>query len=303
MTARRHILVIDTVGGQLANLSGELETGEYSVITAPNCGAALLLVQNYSKLCFVLVNTSVAGASALRFSEQVHLTQPDIPVIWIGDTQEAAKLSGGENSPHQDAFLSSVPSAEELRKRIDTTLRAEFYPDSVIEKLARASVESLAAFHVAGNMSEPFLKANRTSLAELNAVLSFSGDDTAGHLLVGCSQEVARFAAAKLFSRRKRPLVDRDIADVLGELTNRILGQLLWYFESRGTPVRFGLPVYLEGSHGRLWNERRSPSLGLEFEAPNGTLFVELSFTQLGDAKSSEPLVSDVPSSGGCVYL
>lgn len=304
MTATKHILVVDKTGGALAKLSVGVELLEYRVVSAPDTGAALLVVEKYSKLCLVVVNAEQIGERADRFASEVHRVQPDIPVLWIGACDAAKELKRSLEGRQLDLFLDRVPSQVEFQRLVEESLNGQFYTEDVLHHLIDASREALDSFHVCGSMDEPFLKANRTSLAEINAILSFSGTSTAGHVLVGGSRRVARRAAEKLFAKRTRQLAERDVADVLGELTNMILGKLLWFFEARGTPARFGLPIYLEGGTGRLWNERRSPSLGLEFEGPDGLLFVELSFTQLGEAQSSELSPNSMaPNSKGCVFL
>ena len=92
--------------------------------------------------------------------------------------------------------------------------------------------------------------------------------------------------------------------DLLGECSNRIIGRLVAYFEQRGRPFTFGVPIYLAGDHCVLWQGASGPSLALEFEGLSGRLFTEFCIDAFDPIQTNNNVFpDDLLQTGQCILL
>src|SRR5262249_47603527 len=134
-------------------------------------------------------------------------------------------------------------TAGDLVACAERLLSQHFYPPEFTSYIADAALTSFAAFGAHASSVDPFLKASRTRLSELSALIAFSGREISGHLVVSGNRSVAAQVHMQLFGDDTPP-GDEALVDLLGECSNRIIGKLLSYFEKRGRPFTFGVPLY-----------------------------------------------------------
>lgn len=262
-------MVVDGCRGPLSALVPRLRELEFRVITVDSCADAAELVRGFPKLSLAVINQHFDAEGSLELLATMRQIQPHLPILWHGDAE-------GVGRARCEARLSSEPQAEEVSSHIEDMLEARGYSPDLLAVLVDAALTALGAFGAPCCAREPFLRASRTELAELNALIPFSCRQTWGHLVVGASREVARRVYARTAAPKPEP-EDEDLTDLLGEVCNRIIGQFMHYIGPEDTTASFGVPIFIASHSGVLWDVSRRPSLGFEFEGAAGPIFVELS--------------------------
>lgn len=295
MSLKKYVVLLDEPEGPLTELVPRLQELHFRVFAVPDANAALELIRAFPKLCLVAVREAFDPPSARELVSKLRELQPLLPLLWIGDARELAKGRRGE------LFFSECPRADELNQHVERLLCRRFYPEHVVTALGEAATCSLGSFGAHTAIGDPFLKASKTRLADLSAMISFSGDVT-GHLVTSCNASVAREACRRLF-RSATDYGEDDLADFLGELCNCTLGRLTQHFARYGRSFAFGLPFYITGSGSVLWEEAQHPSLGLELEILGGRLFLELSVNDFEPLTTQPRAVNHLLQSGQCILL
>lgn len=281
----KHLVLITPRAGDV--IAQELSRGEFKVWAVPTFDAAMALVRGYHKLCLVVIDGAIELEHAEQFFRNSFSCQHSLPIIWISDSSSDFSRVV-ERVPLGPRYYSkNVPSSQELIKLLNNNLRSSSYNDEFVTCLTSSAVQSLKGFRMVAEPHSAYLSACRVHLSELNAVLSFSGQQAAGHLIVRGSGTLMHRSTERILKHLETPVTQAQLADMLGELANRILGLTLAFFEKRGTPVQFGLPVYVDGHSGPVWDERHVSTLGIEFRSPDGTLTVECSLAKLGEPTTS----------------
>jgi hypothetical protein len=262
-------MVVDAGKGPLSALVPRLRELEFRVFTVDSCADAAELVRGFPKLSLAVINQHFDRAGSLELLATMRQLQPHLPILWHGDAE-------GVGRARCEARLSSKPQAEEVSSHVDDMLDAGGYSPELLGVLVDAALAALGAFGAPCCAREPFLRASRTELADLSALIPFACRQTWGHLVVGASREVARRVYARTASPKPDPN-DADLTDLLGEVCNRIIGQFMHHVGADDASAHFGVPIFIASHAGALWDMSRRPSLGFEFEGAAGPVFVELS--------------------------
>jgi CheY-specific phosphatase CheX len=146
----------------------------------------------------------------------------------------------------------------------------------------------LAGFGKFKLSDEPFLKASRTLLLPVNAMIPLSGSDhMAGHLIVSVKEEVLRALYRDMF-QLDAPSVEA-LEDMTGEIANMLAGGLKALIEKKGTSLFIGVPTFIRGSMISFRRGLLTPSLSLGATHSSNQggmgagedLFVELTFERI----------------------
>ena len=302
--ASRHIIILISPASEPRTLAQGLTAQGFRPISITDEHAALAVIQQYQKLCLAVVCEQAVSSPAESFIGLVREYQPTLPLVWLG---AAPPWTGPDplGSRANELVLPPGTNPPALARAAQGLLRGHFYPTRLVAELLRASHAALRGFEINVTPRGAFLRSSKAQLSETNTVLSFSGTSTAGHLVVSCSVGLARKVAEGLFGVCLDEELRKDqMADVVGELCNRTIGRLQPFFDQRGTPIDFGIPIFVHKGRGEIWNGAGMTSLCLEFETPEGALFVELSLAELEDERPmnscSEP---DPHAEQECLFL
>lgn len=281
----RYTAVVDREEGPLMQLVPHLQELGFKCLRVPSAEACGQLLHRFPKLSWVAVNSEELEDCGESLLSTAQAKQPNMPILWLDQNSEGQGLHAAVRR------VKRLPPSSEIASLVDEALRSRFYSDELVNCLRENSERSLASLDTFAAMREPFIKASLVRLSELNAVLTFRGENAAGHLLVSCRQLAVRYAASQLFGIRETEVTRCQISDILGEIANRIVGGLMPFFDSQGAPVNFGLPLFVGAGDAAMWNVNGAPSLGLEFEGAHGAVFVELALTEF--VRGPAPLLSD----------
>lgn len=298
MGLKRYVMLVDKEGGPLARLIPRLRELDFRIVLVPDSAAALEFVRAFPKLSMVAISDTGDAEQNARLVSGVRELQATLPLLWHGPPLSLPKGQRVELLRHQSV------TAGDLVACAERVLYQQFYPLDFANYLTEIALLAFGAFGTHASSTDPFLKASRARLAELSAVIAFSGLETTGHLLVSASREVARDAHARLFeSGPPSQPTDDALVDLLAECANRIVGRLASYFEKRGRPFTFGVPLYLAGSQCVLWQSSHRPSLAIEFEGLGGRLFTEVCIDAFDPISSHSEVPDDILQSGQCIIL
>lgn len=292
----KYILLVDDEAGPLARLTGRLQELDFRVLRVPDASAAIEFVRAFPKLSMVVVRNNLDVEESRQLLAGIREAQPDLPLLWHGATDSLPPGERAEVLPYESL------TAGDLLAAAERLLCQHLYPPALRAFLSEVSLSALSCFGAHATSVEPFLKANRARLAELSAVLTFAGAETTGHVVVSAPRAVVSAAYKRLFGDRA-PADDDALVDVLGECGNHIIGGVAAYFEKRGQPVNFGVPLYVTGADCMLWQGAHRPAVVVELETVNGRLFSELCITPLENAGARVRLADELPQPGQCIVL
>lgn len=288
-------MLVDEPNGALMSLVPRLRELEFCVFGVPAPMPAIEFAAHFPKLALVAINERANPNDARALMRRMHDLQPGLPVLWLGGP------IGDDVSAPLEVILERNVDAESLVAAADRVLCRRYYPEELVQVIARGVENAVGNFGAYVSQKEAFLKASRIRLAELNSVIMFSGPRLSGSLIIGTSQQAARLTYRRISNSAREPEIDA-LGDMLGEFCNQTLGRISAYFERRNAVFTFGTPVCVAGHRGTLWQESHHPSLGLELEGIGGQVFAEFC-VNTPDGATSDGLAPDLLEAGQFVML
>ncbi|HEY5960710.1 MAG TPA: chemotaxis protein CheX [Polyangiaceae bacterium] len=274
LTLKKYILIVDDPGAQLASHVKELKELGYEVAQVDDLERALSAVEQLERLSLVVVNCSTNPQHHEQFAAAVRALHPSLPVIWLADTYRVV------TSFLKPSVSESPSDLSALTEQAGKLLHEEFYASDVVREVVHAAQNVLTEFGVAATRSEPYLKSNLTVLDEVNALIGFAGEGLSGHLVLSASIESMRALHSRA-NPQDHPAQYDDLEDLLGEMTNRIMGATKRVFETRALSFNLRTPSFVRGRQARYRNQGGSTSLAIEFRDDNQHLRLEFSIDRL----------------------
>ena len=283
MIIKKYVLVVDEPDGEVAREAPALKSDHYDVAFVSDLEAALTAIAQLERLSLVVVNCRSHSEGYESFMSAVRGLHPHLPVIWVGDT---ANVVAKFLRPSLSATKAS--DLRGLRDKAGKALRDRMYENDLVRDLVKATERALSEFGIETHCSDPYIKSNLTVLAEVNALLHFSGEGISGHLILSASHDNARTLYRRFSSSEAEPAYD-ELEDLLGEITNRVLGRAKEVFESRALACKLDTPSFIRGSDAYFRSAGSSPSLAVEFGAKDALLLVEFCINRM----NAKPAVSN----------
>jgi CheY-specific phosphatase CheX len=281
MIAKKYVLLVDATGALSARVEELKELG-YDVAQVSSLRTALNAVAALDRLSLVVINCTSDGADYANFMASVRALHPQLPVIWLGDSRQI--LSSFLKQPATSARRSDH---EALLGSAAKLLHDEFYANDLVKDTVAAAEHVLGEFGLDPNRSEPYIKSNLTVLGEVNALIGFSGEGLSGHLILTASAEKARAIQQRLLPGSD-PQFD-ELEDLVGEITNRVLGRIKRSFEARSLSFKLKAPAFIRGPSARYHNKSLGPSLAIEF-TDDASLRLELCLDRM---EAVQPVSAD----------
>lgn len=266
MRIHKYVLLVDKPKGGLSVLVDDMKRLEFRVALVPGRGAALAFMRRFHKLGLVVINAEETEEAAELVREVQH-THSSLPIVLFD------KRSCVIHTASRHWTVEGELDAEQLAAQVAEALREHSYPRHVLDALSFAIEEAMAGFHNHVVAGQAYLRATNGAIAEVTALLPFSGTKVSGYLAVGSSQETVALLHGNLFPGQA--IEDEDLADLLSEVCNRAIGRVHEHLEARGLSFNFGVSLHLTGKP-ELRTAPSHPALVMEFEGPAGILLVEL---------------------------
>ncbi|MBV9945624.1 MAG: chemotaxis protein CheX [Myxococcales bacterium] len=296
MLIKKYVLIVDAPGGEIARGAGELKALGYEVAQANGFAAAIQAVRRLDRLSLVVVNCEDVPSGYESFMASVRALHPNLPVLLLGDARAVvAKFL------KQPGAAEAESTMELLKNDATKLLREEFYRTDLVLEVTDAAHRVLREFGVETLRSEPYIKSNLTSLGEVNALLGFSGEGLAGHLILTASVENALTLHKKYIPGHESPEYD-DLEDLLGEIANRVLGGIKRVFESRALHFKVRTPVFIRGPEASYRSKGAAPTLAIEFSDTDGLLRLEFCADRMASARIA-PIEAKFLEAGEITFL
>lgn len=267
MRINKYVLLVDKPRGNLSVLVEDMKRLEFRVALVPGRSAALDFMRRFHKLGLVVINAEQAE-DAVELAREVQEVHSNLPVVLL-DKDVCVVRTGSQNWQVEGPL-----DAEQVAAQVAQALREHSYPQHVLGALSFAIEEAMAGFQNHVVAGQAYLRATNGAVAEVTALLPFSGSKVSGYLAVGGSKQTAMLLYQNLFPKKRR-IEDEDLTDLLGEVCNRAIGRIHEHLEARGLPFNFGVSLHLT-ANSQLRTAPSHPALVMEFEGPAGILLVEL---------------------------
>lgn len=121
-------------------------------------------------------------------------------------------------------------------------------------------------------IGKPYVKKDEEALADVSAIIGFSGD-AAGCVVISFPMDVGSNCAGT-FSGVEMDEGHPDFADALGELANMVAGNAKKDFE--GVDISISLPSVIIGENHKVSRSNVFPRLVIPCESSLGQFFVEV---------------------------
>jgi CheY-specific phosphatase CheX len=294
------LLLISRPDSALLSFVPELKRYNFSVVQASSAERGLSFVRSSPRLSMVSMDDGIGLVEAVRVLREIKALQPGLPVIWTSSVGAAVDFKGAQ----PDAILNVPFSADEFHREATRLLCEHFYAPDLVQELSDTVVQGLAqSFNTDVEPQAPFLKGTRVLGGDMSALLYFYGPGIEGHLIVSSSAEY--FCQLR---RRTVPGAETvnlvEAGDVAGELANVLLGRFNVHLRARvANHFAMGTPVLLQGSNLVLRRMGGSPALGIDFEGPQGKIFVEFCFDSFNPGEFDPKREPDVVPSGDIIFL
>lgn len=267
MRITKYVLLVDKPKGSLSVLVDDMKRLEFRVGLVPGRTAALAFMRRFHKLGLVVINADGAEEAA-ELAQQVEEMHTNLPIVLL--ERDGCVIRTASRRWRVEGHL----SADQLAAQVAEALREHSYPHHVLRAFSFAIEEAMAGFHNHVVAGQAYLRATNGAIAEVTALLPFSGSKVSGYLAVGTSRETGLNLHRNLFPDG-REIDDDDLADLLGEVCNRAIGRIHEHLEARGLSFNFGVSLHLTGKP-QLRTAPSHPALVMEFEGPAGIVLGEL---------------------------
>lgn len=301
MTSNKQVLVIDVANGALAGVMEELDELGFRVIWVPDLTTALDFIQSCPTLMLVIASAAVTQAGAREFLYQAKEFAPKVRIIWGTPRNRSLDLPSSPAERGPDSLIPEPFHAGDLRTAIFSLLAEHFYPRALSGAVQSAALEVSSSVGKFRADAEPYLVANQTELADVSAMMPFTGG-VSGHLMVGMSNLDARIVYQR-FVPGSRSLSAERLEDMIGELCNQILGRINAFFVQRQVTVQHGTPIFIRASGSTLRYPGRQPSLALGLVDDEARISLEYYLADFDRSGLASPVAARALVVGEVRYL
>jgi CheY-specific phosphatase CheX len=274
MFIKKYVLIVGAADGKVVQEAKKLRELGFEVAQVDDLQAAIRALDDLERLSLLVVDCATNQGNHHDFLAHVRGLHPELPVIWVGES--VGIIAGFLRQPTLHP-VSDVPSLTDGAAKL---LREEFYANDLTEEVVEAAYAVFREFGVEANRSEPYLKSNLTLLSDVNAVIGFCGEGLSGHLILSASGDRARAMLSEAMPSEPEPGWD-DLEDLLGEITNRILGAVKRVFEMRALSFKLRTPAFIRGPQARYRKQGAAPSIAVEFADVRGLVRLEFCLDRL----------------------
>jgi CheY-specific phosphatase CheX len=165
---------------------------------------------------------------------------------------------------------------DEDLETLNKVLKERFFPKIVAYAFQFSSkLALLQSFHFEPETIRTFIRADNAALAQINAVIPFSGPGTAGCLSFSGSRETLEKVGQQLLPSTG-PAQESRATTVAGDLCNAVMGRFKAFLEQNNLRVKITWPLTTDGFPTSLTYGAGRLTLVEELTRGSDQLFVEL---------------------------
>jgi CheY-specific phosphatase CheX len=239
----------------------------YEIETESTIEGALSWLDAPHVTAFV-VDDSLGQSAAVGFFHRLQEARSTMPFVYVPN--ETPVLSSfGAVLP--DLMLRRPVNHALLVNRIDDILSFRSFNDVLIGVLTDSLLGTIAgSFIPDARLTELRFRASQIPLHAINATIPLCGEGISGHLSVSATEETLRRLYRRMLPDKHAPS-SRMLEDLVGEMSNQLLGGVKQVLTGGGVDFALGVPMMYTGSSCPVRYRSRSGSLLLEIHAPDTT--------------------------------
>lgn len=294
MPVQKYMLIlVGSDGNDLSALAPHLKTLNFEVGWVPRTANAASVIQSTPHVSLVVIDAGKDSVEDKRLLASLRDMHADLPVIWIEHGKEDPRFT----DERPDIILHAPVRPEDLSSNAATLLRERFYSEKLVGDFTESVIDvARDTFSTTVTAGTPMLKATNNKQGELSSIVYFAGRGVSGHVVTSASPEYLLRLHERLFAKAAKAPVDK-LADLLGELCNRVTGRLKVRHQ---LAFSVGAPILVHGAHVVMRQISGSPALVVRFSEGSDGFSAELCLQKL-DESSITPQ-ANLPS-GDLVFL
>ena len=127
------------------------------------------------------------------------------------------------------------------------------------------------------NSGQPSIKKTEAPAGDITGMITMDSPQTSGSLAISFSEAVILEIAERML-QEKFTQINKDIIDLVGELTNMITGGAKVILESKGYDFGMASPVVIQGNEEHTLPVKNGPTIIIPYTIDSGAFYVEICF-------------------------
>jgi CheY-specific phosphatase CheX len=252
-------------------------------------------------LTALVVDQSVGEAAAVELFRRLQNDGNGVPFVYVS-TEPVVLGRFGAVLP--DLILRPPVNHDILAARLDELLGAAAFNDIIIDVATRGLVDAVSSSFIPNaQLREVRFRACQIPVYEINATIPLCGEAISGRLSVSAPATTLRRLYCRMLPNRRAPN-ERHLEDLVGEMSNQLLGGLKRVLTSGGIDFALGVPMMYTGSSCPVRYRTRSGSLLLRIEGGDSTDEIAIDLALDSVRKGYEESVEDdAPPTGEVAFL
>ncbi len=149
----------------------------------------------------------------------------------------------------------------------------------LINPFISATVEVLETMaFTKANVGKPYLKKEEIAAGDVSGVIGLTGERN-GSVSVSFAEECILKIVSNMLGE-EYSVVNDDIKDAVGELTNMISGQARKTLDGIGYKFDAAIPTVVVGKDHVISHISSGPMIAIPFDTPNGSFTIEICFDE-----------------------
>lgn len=131
-------------------------------------------------------------------------------------------------------------------------------------------------------IEKPERKVSESARGDVSGIIGMAGPQVRGSMAITFTQEMA-FAVMEKMLGEKVTVLNDDVRDMIGEITNMVCGGAKSELHEQGFDFEMAVPVVVSGSNHTISHKVVGPKLLLTFNSEFGAAFIEICFNRKVD--------------------
>ena len=277
---RRQVLIVEQPGGPLGELIASFSGNLLDAHVVADAPAAVAALSEQPLVSLVVIDDTLGDDAGARLLGAVKDQHSEMPVLWTSTHTLRLPVSPMGRAP--DLYLEHPVTPQTFEDAVSQLLKQHFYPAALAERLGQSCVEAVrSAFGVELAVVNTCLRANRTALGSVAALVPFVGPRISGRVSVSSTEATLHGVHRCAFGHDAGD--DDALHDLAGEYANLVAGQLKSLLSQHELGFTLGTPIILLGGSMMVAQRASQPGFLLTLDGDAGVVHITVSFEVLGD--------------------
>ncbi len=191
-----------------------------------------------------IVHASIGDSHAAEFFGRLNQERSEVPLLYLAS--DVALLSGfGTVLP--EAVVHEPVDHASLSLRISEMLSCDVLAGALLDVTIDSLMRTVTESFIPDATADPLrLRAGQVPVHAINATLPFCGPSVSGRITLSANPQTIERVYSRLLPSRSR-VTTRELEDLLGEMSNQLLGGLKRVMSAGGLDFALGVPMMYTG--------------------------------------------------------